>query len=323
MLVTFNHFYFQNFIRLLGEFTEDPSEKSRLLHLCSRQGSSDFEETIRFSALSLLDLLLTFTTCQPPVEALLEHLPHLAPRAYSISSSPLVNDSLFTFVFNLVRIPKDKGRHYDRVGVCTGWLYNKCKNLLLEDSGSLIEEGMKALSIEHEDIIVYRRKNQTFKLPENLAAPVIMVGPGTGVAPFVGFIQHRSKLEGLDTSGPMTLFFGCRHKERDFLYQSELESHVESGVLQKFYPVFSRDDPENKIKYVQHKMEENKEEVVETLLEGGGYFYVCGDARNMAKDVRETLIRCVVQVKDVKEEEAKMLVAKLTTEKRYLQDIWT
>lgn len=308
---------------MLGESTDDPTEKSRLLHLCSRQGSSDFEETIRFSALSLLDLLLTFPTCQPPVEALLEHLPRLAPRAYSISSSPLVNDSLFTFVFNLVSIPKEKGRHYERLGLCTGWLYNKCSNLLLEDSDSPIENGIKALSIEQEDVIVYRRKNQTFKLPENLAAPVIMVGPGTGVAPFVGFIQHRSKMEGSDASGPMTLFYGCRHKERDFLYQSELESYVKSGVLHKFYSVFSRDDPEAKIKYVQHIMEENMEEVVETLLEGGGYLYVCGDARNMAKDVREALIKCVERVKDVKEEEAKMLVAKLTTEKRYLQDVWT
>jgi len=101
--------FFQNFIRLLAEFTSDPNEKSELLNLCSRQGSTAFEETIRFAALSLLDLLLTFPSCKPSLEALLEHLPRLVPRAYSISSSPLVDDTNFTFVFNVVVIPKEKG----------------------------------------------------------------------------------------------------------------------------------------------------------------------------------------------------------------------
>ncbi|ODN06116.1 Methionine synthase reductase [Orchesella cincta] len=325
------------FLRLLAEYTSEENEKSKLLELCSRQGSTAFEETIRFASLSLLDLLLTFPSCMPPVEALLEHLPRLIPRAYSISSSPLTNANEFTFAFNVATFSKENGRQYERLGICTGWLSQKGRSLLKKSSSgsdnidSDLDAAMSALTIKsenedvdsNEEIIVYRRKNQNFRLPEDIKAPIVMVGPGTGVAPFIGFIQHRAILkEKGESAGDMFLYFGCRYKAKDFLYEDELKS-FENGGLTKFYPVFSRDDPQATVKYVQHRMDENKQEVIETLFNQGGYLYVCGDAKNMAKDVRDVLIKCVQSVKEVSEGEAKTLVAELATQKRYLQDIWS
>ncbi|CAL8147580.1 unnamed protein product [Orchesella dallaii] len=329
----------KTFIRLLAEHTSEENEKSKLLELCSRQGSSAFEETIRFASLSLLDLLLTFQSCMPPLEALLEHLPRLVPRAYSISSSPLSSDKEFTFAFNVVTFSKENGRQYERLGVCTGWLSQRSRVLLnknskelgLENASSDLEAAMSALTIDgeesdsvsNEEIIVYRRKNQNFRLPEDIKAPIIMLGPGTGIAPFIGFIQHRDNLKKKgDSIGEMCLYFGCRYKAKDFLYEDELKA-LEGGALTKFYPVFSRDDPQTTVKYVQHRMEENKKAVIDTLFNQGGYLYVCGDAKNMAKDVRDVLIKCVQSVKEVTEGEAKTLVAELSTQKRYLQDIWS
>jgi methionine synthase reductase len=194
---------FQAFLRLLAEYTADDSEKQKLLQLSSRQGSSDFENSVRLPGLSLLDILLTYPSCLPPVEVMIEHLPRLIPRAYSIASSPLESKESFTIAFNVISFSKEEGRKYSRLGVCTGWLLNMCKDILEKD---MIPSDQEDLSLQFEnlslnpsgfsepkEVVLYRRKNHNFRLPENLAAPIIMVGPGTGVAPFIGKLNSILK----------------------------------------------------------------------------------------------------------------------------------
>jgi sulfite reductase (NADPH) flavoprotein alpha-component len=145
---------------------------------------------------------------------------------------------------------------------------------------------------------------------------IIMVGPGTGVAPFRAFIQERRATA---AKGRNWLFFGDRQFTHDFLYQLEWQEALKDGSLTRMDVAFSRDQPE-KI-YVQHRLWERRRELIE-WLDGGANFYVCGDAKTMAKDVRTTLVRIYADVKSLSPEAAEQAVAQLERDKRYLQDIY-
>jgi len=301
--------------------------------LSSREGATKYEETIRLPSISVLDVLLKYPSCLPRVESLLEHLPRLIPRAYSIASSPLASSNSFTVAFNVVLIPEGDGRKNARLGLCTGWLYELSKSFGFldlkekeDDVIGAVVESFKAMSISSTstDIVFYRRKNHSFRLPSNVSTPVVMVGPGTGVAPFIGFIKHREhQRDSCGKIGPLTLYFGCRHKEKDYIYEEELRTSRENGTLSQLYVTFSREPDQNGLKYVQDFLEKNKEELTTELLERGGYLYVCGDAKNMAKSVREKLNSIVQDVLGLTEKEAADKVADFISSKRYLQDIWT
>ncbi|CAG7834783.1 unnamed protein product [Allacma fusca] len=316
------------FLRLLAESCSDESEKITLLELSSKQGAALYTEKILNSGVSLLDLLLQFPSCKPKPAALIELLPRLQPRAYSICSSPLKSSKSFQIAFNIIEIPKDNNRQYQRLGVCTGWLYEilkeKYQDKFLQDDILTLDSVDKQIIGElPEDIVVFRRRNQNFTLPEDLTAPLVMVGPGTGVAPFVGFLQHRQSQTENSTIevGENVLYFGCRNRNKDYLYENELHQFSQSGLLTNLYVSFSRDEGQEGIKYVQDQMQKNQVELI-SILDKGGYFYVCGDAKNMAKNVRETLISCLKNIKGMDEKEAFAAVAELVSSKRYLQDVW-
>ncbi|MDQ4061114.1 MAG: sulfite reductase subunit alpha, partial [Pseudomonadota bacterium] len=145
---------------------------------------------------------------------------------------------------------------------------------------------------------------------------VIMVGPGTGVAPFRAFVQERRATE---AKGRNWLFFGDRRFTHDFLYQLEWQEAVKDGVLTRIDLAFSRDAPEKV--YVQHRLWERRRDVVD-WLEGGARVYVCGDAKAMAKDVRATLVRAFADVKALAPEAAEQAVRQLESSRRYLQDVY-
>ncbi|XP_071942940.1 methionine synthase reductase-like [Antedon mediterranea] len=298
----------KGFIRMLAEYTPNTLEKARLQELCSRQGSSQYTHFIREPNLSLLDILKAFPSCCPPIERILEHLPRLLPRPYSISSSPLVSRKHLNFVFNIVEIPSGSGRQYSRKGVCTGWL-----------SSSQIDCNNKS------KIPIYGRKNSSFHLPSDLSIPMILIGAGTGLAPFIGFLQHREaqvkQYQDL-LCGPIWLFFGCRHNERDYLYRSELERFHEVGILSNISVSFSRDNSTS-ARYVQDNILLHSDSVCKLLLEQNAVVYVCGDARNMSKDVNNTIVTIISQHQGIAMEDAKSVTMKLRQEGRYLEDIWT
>jgi sulfite reductase (NADPH) flavoprotein alpha-component len=216
----------------------------------------------------------------------------LAPRAYSIASSRReVGDEAHLLV-SAVRY-ESHGRA--RKGVTSNYIAERVKR--------------------GQRVRVKLKPNKHFSLP----APdkdIIMVGPGTGVAPFRAFVQERRATE---AKGRSWLFFGDRTFTHDFLYQLDWQDALKDGSLTHMDVAFSRDRPD-KI-YVQHKVWERRHELVE-WLDGGAHFYVCGDAKAMAKDVRAMLVNAYADVKTLSREAAEQAVATLEREKRYLQDVY-
>ncbi|GIU30243.1 assimilatory sulfite reductase (NADPH) flavoprotein subunit [Shewanella schlegeliana] len=169
---------------------------------------------------------------------------------------------------------------------------------------------------EGQEVQVYVEPNKHFRLPENPETPVIMVGPGTGVAPFRAFMQERAAQ---GAQGNTWLFFGNPHFEQDFLYQTEWQQYLQGGELSRIDLAFSRDQ-EHKI-YVQHKITEQGDALWQ-WLESGAHLYICGDAERMAKDVHQALLDVVVQHGGKSEEQAAQYLEELRAAKRYQKDVY-
>lgn len=315
-------------IRALLEYTSNPTEKRRLQELVSKEGAAEYNKHVREMNLTTLDLLIIFQSCKPPITTLLEHLPRLQPRAYSIISSPLVDSKYISFVFNVVEIPKENTVTFARKGICTGWLASVCnehecdnKNLNLALGDLTLENKVNTYAS------IYLRCNQNFRLPKNRETPIVLVGPGTGVAPFVGFLQHREMImitEPSVTFGDSWLFFGCRHKERDFLYEEQLKKFQEKKILNHLIVSFSRDDTLcDGPKYVQDNILKHGSALASLLVNTNAVVYVCGDAQNMAKDVFEAFVSVLEVNMSLTEVNARKFMAQMQIEKRYLQDVWT
>lgn len=241
----------------------------------------------------LLDLLADFGPWELGAEELIQQLRKIPPRLYSIASSRKANPDEVHLTIGTVRY-ESHGRH--RLGVCSGQCAER-----MEPGGN---------------VSVFVQKNSNFKLPEDGSAPVIMVGAGTGIAPYRAFLEER---EELGAEGNTWLFFGEQHFTTDFLYQTEWQRWLKDGVLSRMDVAFSRDN-EEKV-YVQHRMTERSRELFE-WLEAGAYLYVCGDEKHMAKDVHQALVSIVQRESGRSLEEAEAYVADLRQQKRYQRDVY-
>ncbi|NXF37846.1 MTRR reductase, partial [Nyctibius bracteatus] len=314
------------FLRALVECTSDAGEKRRLQELCSRQGASDYTRFIRDSNVCLLDLLHAFPSCKPSLNLLIEHIPKLQARSYSVSSSNLYQPGKLCFVFNIVEFPACPTRPVSRKGVCTGWLAELVAPLLLPNKNTLETKGGSSSA---EKIVIFARPNNTFHLPADPSIPFVMVGPGTGISPFIGFLQHRQKLreEHPDWEfGETWLFFGCRHQDRDYLFKDELRCFLENGTLTHLKVCFSRDSSTAEVappKYVQDVIRLYAKEVARVLLKERGYFYICGDKKHMADGVSDAVVDILSTEMEVDKLKAMKILAMLREAKRYLQDVWS
>ncbi|NXR62053.1 MTRR reductase, partial [Rhadina sibilatrix] len=323
------------FLRALVECTSDAGEKRRLQELCSRQGASDYTRFIRDSSVCLLDLLHAFPSCKPSLSLLIEHLPKLQARSYSVSSSNLYQPGRLHFVFNVVEFPASPSRPVSRKGVCTGWLAELVTPLLHPRKNSLDTKGQSSST---EKISIFPRPNNAFHLPADPSVPFIMVGPGTGISPFIGFLQHRQKLREQHTDwefGETWLFFGCRHQDRDYLFKQvhylrstldDLQCFLKNGTLTHLKVCFSRDSSTAEVappKYVQDALRLCAKEVARVLLKERGYFYVCGDKKHMADDVSDAVVDILSMEMEADKLEAMKILATLREAKRYLLDVWS
>jgi sulfite reductase (NADPH) flavoprotein alpha-component len=239
----------------------------------------------------LIDLIAMFPIALTP-DYLRALTRSLAPRAYSIASSRREVGDEAHLLISAVRY-ETHGRA--RKGVASNYAAERLKR------GGRVRVKLKP--------------NKHFALPA-AERDIIMVGPGTGVAPFRAFVQERRATA---ATGRSWLFFGDRQFTHDFLYQLDWQDALKDGSLTRMDVAFSRDTPA-KI-YVQHKLWEQRRDLIE-WLDGGAHFYVCGDAKNMAKDVRATLVRAYADVKALSPEAAEQAVASLERDKRYLQDTY-
>jgi sulfite reductase (NADPH) flavoprotein alpha-component len=241
----------------------------------------------------VLDVLQEFTAARFTPEEFVKLLRKLQPRLYSVASSPRFVGDCVHLTLGVVRY-QVKHSPRPREGVCSTFLANRA----------------------HPTAPVFFHSAKHFRVPENPDLPIIMVGPGTGIAPFRAFLQER---QATGAKGLNWLFFGDQRAATDFLYREEIEAAVASGLLAKFTTAFSRDQA-YKI-YVQHRMVENGKDLYD-WLEQGGYFYVCGDAKSMAKDVDAALHTVIEQHGGKTPEQAKEYVDALKKEKRYRKDVY-
>ncbi|RIA98415.1 hypothetical protein C1645_870670 [Glomus cerebriforme] len=313
-------------LRLMAEYTADEEEKKTLLFLCSKQGTTQFIR-LREQVPTLLDLLVTFPSCKPPLERLLDVLPSQQPRYYSIVNSPLVNRDLLQFAFNIVDYKTPDPYNTRKYGVCTPWLDNL--------SGYVKERNERIPLTTKINIPIFMKPNpHGFAVPADISRPIIMIGPGTGVAPFVGFIQHREqqiiverKLNNIEKIfGEMWLFYGCRDIEKDYLYREELERFLEHGILKELLVAVSRAPNaglNGNPKYVQDLLRKRGQEIYELLDQKNAIIFVCGDAQGMAKSVNDALADILVDHGKIKKSDALKLLVQWMNDKRYLRDLWS
>ncbi len=271
-----------NLLSLLASSARETKEADVLETLLDDCGNRD-----------ILDLLKEFPSARPAQRAFVRALDALQPRLYSISSSQKAHPNEVHLTVATVRYRlNDRARK----GVASTFLAERVG--------------------EDHPVRLFVQTAHGFRLPPQMDTPIIMVGPGTGVAPFRAFLEER---KALGATGKNWLFFGDQRSACDFLYKGEFEGYVRDGLLTRLSAAFSRDQKE-KI-YVQHHMLENAKDIWAWLQEGA-YFYVCGDAKRMARDVDQALQAIVAEQGKMTADEAKAYVAKLTKSKRYLRDVY-
>jgi cytochrome P450/NADPH-cytochrome P450 reductase len=286
-------------LEILAEHTQCPVTKPRLTALGDDDGDeSPYKREVKRKHRSVLDLLEEHPACELPFEAFLDMLPVMTPRYYSISSSPLATPDRASVTVGVVHEPAWSGNGTFE-GVCSTYLRR-------HDAGQTIDAFVKD-------------SKSGFRLPEDAARPILMIGPGTGLAPFRGFLQERAALRERGAAlGPAMLFFGCRHPDQDFLYRDELEGYAAAGIVE-LHVAFSR--LESTKTYVQHRIEEHADEVWE-LLGQDAVVYVCGDGSRMEPDVRATLAGLFRRKTGGDEAAAQGWLDGLTSSGRYHLDVW-
>jgi cytochrome P450/NADPH-cytochrome P450 reductase len=284
----------------MSEHTRCPVTKPKLLAYVGDEADSSerYRADILSKRKSVYDLLEEFPAIELPFHAYLEMLSLLAPRYYSISSSPTGDASRCSVTVGVVEGPAASGRDLYR-GVCSNYLASR-------------REGESVFA-------AVRETKAGFRLPDDPSVPIIMIGPGTGLAPFRGFLQFRVGLKDKGVPlGPAMLFFGCRHPEQDYLYADELKAFAEDGITELFVAFSRADGPKT---YVQHLLAAQRARVWE-LIEQGAVIFVCGDGSRMEPDVKATLVGIHRDCTGADVDAAERWITDLGADNRYVLDVW-
>ncbi|KAJ1360129.1 FAD binding domain [Parelaphostrongylus tenuis] len=300
-------------LRSLAEKATDEREKRRLLELTSAQGLADFNNFVRQPGLSLADILFAFPSVRPSVDRLIELLPRLIPRSYSVSSC---RGRRVRFIYSVMSFSAEDGRRYERKGLATEWLLN----LRVGDT-----------------VQIMRKEPARFRLPppplmpsSALQMPLLMVGPGTGVAVFLAFCQYllNSKLNNPQNfpDVPRYLYFACRNLEKDALHIDEMKSYVREGILTELILCESCGQ-DGRPRYVQDALRQKIRQVCEFLgnssCDNPSRVFVCGDAKGMSKDVWQCFHDIIKEGMNKSDVEAKLYMTELRNSDRYIEDVWS
>ena len=282
-------------LRLLAAHTVDAAHARRLEHLASAAGKAEYTRRIVVEGRGLLELLEENPSCRPPLGAVLELVPKLSPRYYTISSSPIPSKGArVAITVKVLREPRKGAETRLKEGVCSTQL------------------GALALG---QRVVVFVRAS-AFRLPRDPATPVLMVGPGTGIAPFRAFVQELSEAR---RTGETRLYFGCRYAAVDFLYADELRAAECAGTLTKLRTAFSRDGP-TKV-YVQQRLREDGA-LVYGLLEHGAHVYLCGGT-GMGREVVSVLAEILGTHGKLTHAQASQYLKRMTSQGRLVQELWS
>ncbi len=282
----------KKFLQTIRDKVTDQVQASRIDHLMEPAKADDLRLYLEHR--EFLDLAEEYPSAVWEPQEYVDQLRKLMPRLYSIASSPTLFPEEIHLTIAIVRYEtNDRVRH----GVTSTFLADR-------------------VQLNESQVPVFVASSH-FGLPEDDATDIIMVGPGTGIAPFRSFIQERSARSG--ERGRSWLFFGDQHRATDFLYEEEWTRFLKDGTLTRLDTAFSRDQP-HKI-YVQDRMLENAAELW-AWLDSGAYFYVCGDAKRMAKDVDAALHEIVREQGGMSDDAATAYVKQLKKDKRYQRDVY-
>ncbi|XP_067393807.1 nitric oxide synthase, inducible [Emydura macquarii macquarii] len=290
----------QQLLKKLSQLATEEGDKQRLEVFC--HSSEEYNKWKFFNSPTILEILKEFPSIQVSTSFLLTQLPLLKPRYYSISSSRDLTPREIHLTVAVVNYRTRDGQGPLHHGVCSTWL--------------------NTLDLK-ETVPCFVRSASGFQLPKDHSKPCILIGPGTGIAPFRSFWQQR--LYDLEKKGikgsSMTLVFGCRQSDMDHLYREETQEMKRKGVLKEAYTAYSRQPGQAKV-YVQDILQNKLEaEVHQVLCKDEGHLYVCGDVR-MARDVAQTLKEMFTKKLKLTEEEAEDYIFQLKSQKRYHEDIF-
>ncbi|XP_002021672.2 nitric oxide synthase [Drosophila persimilis] len=286
-------------LTLLAGFCDDNADKERLELLVN--DSSAYEDWRHWRLPHMLDVLEEFPSCRPPAPLLLAHLTPLQPRFYSISSSPRRASDEIHLTVAIVKYRSEDGRGDERYGVCSNYL-----------------SGLQA----DDELVMFVRSALGFHLPVERTCPIVLIGPGTGIAPFRSFWQEFQLLRELDPAvalPKMWLFFGCRNRDVD-LYAEEKERLVKEQILDRVFLALSR-EPTIPKTYVQDLIEQEFDSLYDLIVQERGHIYVCGDV-TMAEHVYQTIRKCIAGKEQKSEAEVETFMLTLRDESRYHEDIF-
>jgi len=287
-------------LQQLSKYCEDRTEKERLKFLCSKEGKAEFDKFVISDGRSLFEMItIHFPSMKVPLNRFIQIVPRLQPRYYTISSSSSVYPENIhaTVAVVLDKLPEERLHR----GVCSTYL-------------SHLQIGQKCR--------IFVRPS-TFRLPEDVSTPIVMIGPGTGIAPMRALLQERRYQRDVlsQSVGPNVLYFGCRERALDFIYEDELLQYSKDGTLTDLQLAFSREQTQKV--YVQHLLskKENAEKFWQYINNDGGYIYVCG-ATKMGADVLATIQKIIQEYGKMTETEAREYITTLQLSGRYVQELW-
>jgi cytochrome P450/NADPH-cytochrome P450 reductase len=287
-------------IQIMSEHTRCPVTKPKLVAYTGDDevSAERYRSDVLGKRKSVFDMLEEHPACELPFHLYLEMLSLLAPRYYSISSSPSGDPSRSSVTVGVVEAPASSGRGVYK-GICSNYLARR-------RPGDTI-------------YATVRETKAGFRLPDEDSVPIIMIGPGTGLAPFRGFLQERAaRKAGGAVLGPAILLFGCRHPDQDYLYADELKAFAASGITE-LHTAFSRaDGPKT---YVQDLVAAQQDRIWD-LIEQGAIIYVCGDGGKMEPDVKAALVAIYRQRKAAEADAALRWIEDLGSRNRYVLDVW-
>jgi NADPH-ferrihemoprotein reductase len=331
----------REFVAILAQYIEDEGAKAYIQRLGSDKDAYHKEVLEAYMNLAtLIEQAAAHASSELgpegitiPLAVAIEGLGRLQPRYYSISSSPKIHPDHAHATVVVVDHEVAHGRRFR--GVATNYLYAAHCHLTAHKNGQVLEASdahpkyvLKTETAEDGSVVVrvpiFVRPCANFKLPRDPTRPVIMVGPGTGVAPFRGFVQERvHQVRSGIKVGPTVLFFGCRRRDHDFMYREEWDAQFAELAEHKGEMIlaFSREQAQKV--YVQDRMRERQADIWRWLNDEGGYFYVCGDAKNMARAVNNQLVEIAHKIGGMSEEDAVQWVKKLRASGRYQEDVWS